>query len=241
MILRPALCLLACLTAVAAAAADDAVVGSLQKSLQRVLPDAKVTEVAPSGLPGIYRVMLGAELIYMSEDGRYVMRGDLIDLDERKNLTEIHRSSARAAALRQIKNGSYIEFAPDGPVRHVVWVFTDVDCGYCRKFHTEVPAINKAGIAVRYLAFPRGGIGSQDYRNAVGVWCAADRKQALTEAKLGRPVPEGSCDNPVKADYELGQSLGIQGTPTIYLESGREVGGYVPAATLVEMLGSDRS
>lgn len=222
------------LSASGLAAADPAQQARLQESLQKALPDTRIDSVAPSGMPGIVEVKVGADLLYMSEDGRYVMRGELYDLESMENVTDRKRSAARAEALASVPKDSYIEFAPEGGGKHVLWVFTDIECGYCRKFHAQMDEINAAGIAVRYLAFPRNGLDSEDYRQTVAVWCAPDRRSALTEAKGGKTFPAADCENPVKAQYELGQSMGVQGTPAVYLESGREIGGFVPAEALAE-------
>lgn len=217
-----------------AALADEALKAKLQENLQKVLPDTAIDTVAPSALPGLLEVMVGAEVLYMTEDGRYVIKGDLFDLGEMRNVTETKRTDARAAALRSVPADSYIEFAPEGGAKHVLWVFTDIECGYCRKFHAQMAQINEAGIAVRYLAFPRQGLDSEDYRKTVEVWCAPDRRKAMTEAKAGKALPEANCENPVAAQYKLGQAMGVQGTPAVYLESGREIGGFIPAEALAE-------
>lgn len=220
-----------------AAGDGDAQRERLQQSLNKVLEGAEIDSLRPSPLPGLTEVMVGTEVFYMSADGRYVVRGDVYDLEEMANLSDQRRSAARAEALAALPEESYIEFAPDGGAEHVLWVFTDIECGYCRKFHAQMDEINEAGIAVRYLAFPRRGLDSEDYRQTVSVWCAPDRGRALTAAKSGQGIDESECDNPVRSHYELGQAMGLQGTPAVYLENGREIGGFVPAAALKEFFG----
>jgi len=115
-------------------------------------------------------------------------------------------------------------------------VFTDIDCGYCRKLHGEIDQFNAKGITVRYLAFPRSGIGAPSYNKAVSVWCDKDPQAAMTRAKNGETLPKADCDNPVKEQYELGQLIGVQGTPAIIMEDGALLPGYVPAAKLAAAL-----
>ena len=228
---------LLCLSGVATA--DDALQKRLSERLSKVIPDATVTSVKPGPVAGLYEVMLGATVLYMSEDGRYVFRGDIFDLNSKANLTDTRRIEARTTAFGGLKQGSTIDFPANSakPVA-TLYVFTDIDCGYCRKFHQEVPALNKAGISVRYLAFPRTGIDSPSYDKAVAVWCASDRKKALTDAKSGKQPPLTKCDNPVASDYRLGESMGVRGTPALYTQEGEELGGYIPAAELIRIFKS---
>ncbi|MGH8597962.1 MAG: thioredoxin fold domain-containing protein [Gammaproteobacteria bacterium] len=222
------------------ASADPALEKLLAERLRAVIPDAEITSVKPAPLNGLYEVMLGPTVLYMTGDGRYALRGDIFDLDARANLTDSRRSEARAVAFHA-QDDSAIEFAPaNGKSSHTLYVFTDIDCGYCRKMHQEISKLNSAGIAVRYLAFPRSGLNGDSFRKAVAVWCAADRKKALTEAKLGKDLGTSSCDNPVTAQYNLGQAVGVRGTPAVFLDNGEEIGGYLPAAELIQMFGAGR-
>ncbi len=205
----------------------------LSERVGKALPGIKVDSVTRSPVEGLYEVALEGDVVYISADGRYVLKGDLLELDSRRNLSAEHRGQARLQALKAVPPETMIEFAP-ADTRHVLYVYTDVDCGYCRKFHQEVGDLNKAGIAVRYLAFPRAGVGSESFKKSVSVWCAKDRQQALTDAKGGKPVAPTSCDNPVKRHYDLGQRMGVQGTPTLITDTGEELGGYVPAPKLVQ-------
>jgi thiol:disulfide interchange protein DsbC len=207
----------------------------LAAQVTAALPGLEVTEVHEAPVKGLYEVSLGSDVLYVSEDGRYAFKGDLFDLNGRRNLSEERRGQIRLKAFGSLKPESLIEFAPR-TTKHVLYVFTDVDCGYCRKFHTEVRALNDAGIAVRYLAFPRAGVGSETYGKMESVWCAKDRQAALTSAKNGERIQRASCNNPVKQQYELGQQLGVRGTPTIITDDGRELGGYVSAAELVRIV-----
>ncbi len=215
--------------------AQAGVEAKLAEKLQAVIPDAEVTSVKPGPIPGLFEVMLGATVLYMTEDGQFAFRGDVFDLKSKKNLTNARRKEARTAAFAaQAKNA--IEFAPTtAPATHLLYVFTDMDCGYCRKMHQEVSKLNAAGITVRYLAFPRTGLNTDSYFKSVSVWCAADRKAALTAAKAGQEIEKKTCDNPVKSQYEMGQAFGVHGTPAVYLENGEEIGGYIPAADLIRM------
>ena len=128
-----------------------------------------------------------------------------------------------------------IVFAPK-VVKHTVTVFTDIDCPYCRRLHKEVPAMNELGIKVRYLAFPRAGVHSPSFKEAVSVWCAKNPAQALTDAKAGKKVPEVTCDNPVLQHMALGEQVGVTGTPAMVLEDGRMLPGYIPATRLAQLL-----
>ena len=207
----------------------------LRKAISDVFPDMEITRIKPAPIPGLYEIMLGTDMIYVSEDGRYILQGDLIDLGKRINLSEQERAVARKKILESVPVSETIDFAPL-TTQHTVYVFTDITCGYCQRFHLDVAELNSNGIAVRYLAFPRAGIDSESFRDMESVWCAADRNTAITLAKQDNRITPAQCDNPVKRQYELGQSLGVRGTPAIYLENGQEMPGYVPPDILLQAL-----
>ena len=234
--MRPGLILL--LTAAlffGAANADPDRGDFLRRAITDVFPDVEITRIKPAPIPGLYEVMLGTEMIYLSEDGRYILQGDLIDLGEKINLSEQEREAARKRVLESIPASETIDFVPDA-AQHTVYVFTDITCGYCQLFHRDMAELNGKGVAVRYLAFPRAGVDSESFREMESVWCAADPNEAMTLAKGGRPVKPAQCDNPVQRQYELGQALGVRGTPAIYLENGQEMPGYVPPDDLLQAL-----
>lgn len=192
--------------------------------------------VTASPVTGLYEVVIGGEVIYISADGRYFVTGNIYESKSRRNLTDEKRGELRVAALNELKDAALVVFAPEKETLHTINVFTDVDCPYCSKFHDEVPELNKAGIKVRYLAFPRAGVGSKTYKTMVSVWCAEDKQQAMTDAKARRKVKPATCENPVAQQYELGQRIGITGTPAMVLSDGELVPGYVAAKKLIGYL-----
>lgn len=225
-----ALCCL--LGALCAQAGEQAV----RERMNTMFEGEEITSITASQVPGIFEVMLGASLFYVSEDGRYALRGDLIDLEERRNVSDERRAEARKQVFAELDPADLVSFAPtDGKARATLYVYTDVDCGYCRKLHNEVPELNAAGIAVEYLAFPRAGLKSESFDKVAAVWCSRDRQKAMTDAKAGKPVDAPACDNPVAAQFELGQSMGVSGTPAVYTKDGEQLGGYVPAKRLIKM------
>lgn len=214
-------------------AADET--AQINKALATLLPGKKPDSVTASAIPGVYEISYGATLLYMTQDGRYLIRGDVIDMAQQQNLTELKRNQARLKVINGISENSMIVFAPK-QVKHTITVFTDIDCGYCRKLHGEMAQLNKYGIRVRYVAYPRTGIDSPSYVKAVSVWCAKDRNAALTHAKADEDVPQKTCDNPVKQHMQAAKQVGVSGTPTLVLEDGSLLQGYVPAEQLIGML-----
>ena len=212
----------------------------LRKKIEKSLPDVKVTSLKAVDDTGFYEAVINGQILYFSKDGRYVIQGDMVSLDSRINLTEQRRVSLRKDALAKLDEKDMIIFGPQ-KAKYTITVFTDIDCGYCRKMHAEMEKYNDLGIRVRYLSFPRGGIGSKSYDGAVNVWCAADRQKAMTKAKQGQEIPTKTCANPVKAEFELGQQLGVQGTPSIFLESGQNLPGYLPPEKLIQVLDENSS
>jgi thiol:disulfide interchange protein DsbC len=221
-----------------AAGADPDLKARFHDKLKDVLPGMEITSIRPSPIPGLYEVMFGAVVLYMSEGGDYVVRGDIFDLAQKRNLSEEARTQTKAELLAGVDIEDMIEFKPEGKTKTVLYVFTDIDCPYCRKMHQEIQELTRGGIAVRYLAYPRAGLDSESYDKAVSVWCAEDRNAALTRAKAGKSVPARTCPNPVADQYRLGEAIGITGTPSVMLPDGTHIGGYVPAQELIETYGT---
>lgn len=211
---------------------------TIADALNKAFPGAHITSIQESPVPGLYQVLLGAEVIYVSQDGRYIFKGNLYDLQDRTNISEHERSIARRKILSAIPRDEMIEFSPPQP-KHFIYVFTDVTCPYCRKLHKDVPALNKLGIGVRYLAFPRAGIGSDAFKEMEAVWCSTDRQKAITEAKAGKPVKTAMCDNPVAKEFKIGEKLGIHGTPAIFLENGTVLYGYATPTELSQAVADE--
>ena len=200
------------------------------------LPGAEASDVAVSPIPGLYEVTMGGLIAYVSSDGKYLLSGNVYDLDTQVNLTASRRNSARAKALAAASESNMIVFGPAN-AKMTVTVFTDIDCGYCRKFHSQIADVNKAGVRVRYMFFPRTGPATESWTKAEQVWCAADRRDALTRAKKGDTFKGKSCgDAAVKSQYELGSDLGVEGTPAIFTQNGDYVGGYLAPAELVQAI-----
>lgn len=221
-----------------AAQAADTAPEAVRKMLSAMIPEQAPDDLRAAPIAGFYEATYGADTFYISADGRYMLQGDLLDLEARVNLTEQKRAEQRQALIRTVKEEDAIVFSPAGKPKHTVYVFTDIDCGYCRQMHKEIKRYNELGIEIRYLAFPRTGIDTPSYHKAVSVWCAEDRKQAITEAKAGRQPPERTCDNPVQAEYSLGNRIGVTGTPTLVFSDGSVLPGYLNPAQLSQYLQS---
>lgn len=204
---------------------------AVRKALSTVLPGGEPDRIVATPVPGLFEVTYGSQLLYISEDGRYLIQGHILDVAARKDLTEARQGELRKAAIDKIGEDKMVVFAADKP-KHTVTVFTDIDCGYCRKLHSEIKETNALGISVRYLFFPRSGPDTESYYKAESVWCAEDRNQALTDAKNGKDPARKSCDNPIDEHMKLVRDFGLQGTPAIVLEDGRIIPGYMPAKKL---------
>ncbi|MCB1758641.1 MAG: DsbC family protein [Gammaproteobacteria bacterium] len=224
------------------AAADSEGAAKVRNSLGMLLPGLRFGEITASPIPGLYEVVIGHKLAYVSEDGRYLMQGTLLDIELQRNLTEPRLNAIKSKAITGLDENLMVIFGPEKePAKHNVTVFTDIDCGYCRKLHSEIDSYLEKGIRIRYLFYPRAGIGSNSFKKAVSVWCADDRKAAMTAAKAGKAIEERECDNPVRADLALGEQLGVSGTPNIVLDNGKMIPGYIPADRLLAILDSEGS
>ncbi|MBN8281118.1 MAG: DsbC family protein, partial [Gammaproteobacteria bacterium] len=184
-------------------------------------------QIAASPVPGLFEVRIGSKIAYVTGDGKYLVQGEIIDLATDQNLTEARREGVRRDVLAGVSESGMVVFAPAKPTATVT-VFTDVDCGYCRKLHKQIADYNARGIKVRYMYFPRSGPGTASWTEAEQVACSPDRQGALTRAKLGEKLTSKPCKpNPVSEHYNIGRDFGIQGTPAIVLESGELIGGYM--------------
>lgn len=221
----------------AAVTADDQADKRIRSALESMAPQAAVKSIEESPVEGVYEVTVGTQVLYMTGDGRYLMQGNLFDTKTRTDLTSKAMASLRQEVLSDVDPAEQISFAPpEDETAHEVFVFTDIDCGYCRRLHAQIDEYNDYGIAVHYLFFPRAGPDSHSFDKAVSVWCADDSRTALTEAKQGAEPEPRTCENPVASQFQLGQDVGIQGTPAIIAEDGTMLPGYMPPQKLVERL-----
>jgi len=219
----------------------------IESSLARINPDLKASSIEVTPMFGIYNILLNnGDRIYMSADGEFFFAGTMYQNSFGENLVNITEQSSlkdRLVAMGSPAAQQAWVFPAQGERKATITIFTDIDCFYCQKLHAEMPAINALGIEVKYLAFPRAGIGSSSYQVLVDSWCAKNANEFLTEAKLrshNKQAPQASpkpCENPVLAHYTLGQQIGINGTPAIVFDSGELLPGYLPANELAKRLG----
>ena len=203
----------------------------LDAALDELMPGTKPGSIEETALPGLYEVSYGSTIFYFNKDASLMFRGDIIDVNKRVNLTENKRGEARSQLLKSMDESKMIVYPAENEKTKVT-VFTDIDCPYCVKLHREMADYNAEGITIRYMAYPRSGIGTRSYQKAVNVWCADDPAKAMGDAKEGETLPTKNCDNPVAQQYQIGQALGVQGTPAMFLEDGTSMPGYMPAKRL---------
>ena len=215
-----------------AAHADE---NTVKESMAKHMPTMKVDAIKASEVKGLYEVSVGNSVFYVSEDGKYLLEGHLIDIAARKDLTEGRANDTHVKALNKLGVDKMIVFKPKTS-KYTVTIFTDIDCGYCRKLHSEIDTYLAEGITIQYIFFPRSGKDTDSYKKAISVWCADDRKTALTAAKKNEAVKPKTCDNPVDAHMKLAEEFAVNGTPTIVSEKGVVYPGYLPAKQLAEML-----
>ena len=208
-------------------------------ALSAKIPGTKPQDLRATPMPGIFELRHGADITYVSADAKYVFNGDLFqvaDSGDFPNLSEGRRRELRKELVDAVPESQMVVFGPAN-AKHTLTVFTDVDCVWCRRLHSEIAAYNKAGIRVRYMAFPRSGPDTPSWGKAEAVWCSANRPLALTRAKQGKSMLAQSCANsPVASQYELGQELGIEGTPGLVLDDGEMIPGYLSPEQLIEHL-----
>ncbi len=221
--------------AAAAPASSAEAEKTVRDALKGLNANFKPDFIGAAPFPGFREVLVSGQVLYVSDDGRYLIQDQPYDIQARRPASSTALLQHRKEKLDGIAKGDRIIFAAAQP-RHTITVFTDIECGYCRKLHQDVPELNRMGISVEYVAFPRMGLGSKDYTDMISVWCAVDRRKALTSAKEGEPVAPKNCTNPVAMQYTLGQQVGVSGTPAIFAAEGTQLGGYITPAQMKQAL-----
>ena len=207
--------------------------------VKSLAPTAVVSSMESTPIDGVSEIVIetgrGGEVYYISSNGKYLLNGNMIDTTSRQDLTENKKSVIRKDLISKFTNKQRVDFFPD-EMKHHITVYTDIDCGYCRKLHNQMPEYNKLGIGISYLFFPRSGLNTPSFDKAVSVWCSDDQQNALTNAKSGVALEEKKCDNPIKDHYMSGHSAGVSGTPAIITDAGALMPGYLPPQQLLERL-----
>lgn len=223
----------ACVSAAVQAETIDTELEQVRQRVGEMFDMIDPDDVSASPVDGWYQIHKGSVVVYISADGRYLLQGDLVDLDEKVNLSENVRNESRRELLAGVGNEQTILFSPE-EVKYSVSVFTDVDCTYCRRLHSQIEDYLAHGIQVRYLMYPRNGPTSPTWNTAEDVWCSSDRQNALTMAKLDRDFQTNKCDaSAIQDHYVMGRDMGLSGTPAIVLEDGTLIGGYVAPDQLI--------
>lgn len=223
--------LLACALAPVMALAEDADFSAVEAKLRELAPGAISIALSETPIDGLLQAQIGNEFVYVSSDGVYLLQGTMFNMDTRENVTDQAKSVLRKELLTGLDPAQQISFVPEDPDYELL-VFTDIDCGYCRKLHDQVEAYNDEGIGIHYLAFPRAGPGSHSFDKFVSVWCADDQQSALTLAKSGDEPDPQQCDNPIESQYQLGRDVGVTGTPALLTPEGQLIPGYMAPADL---------
>ncbi len=213
---------------------------AIRQALVKSMPNLKIDSINLSEIKGLYEVTVGVNIYYVSENGKYLLPGQLIDLATSKDLTKVKLNAARQLAISKLGQSKMIVFKPKIS-KHIVTIFTDIDCGYCRKLHSEIDQYLAEGITIQYLFFPRAGKGSESYNKAVSVWCSDDRNAALTAAKKDQTLPVKTCENPIDEHMQLVNDFRLDGTPTIVSENGNVYPGYLPAKQLFLTLEQEKA
>jgi thiol:disulfide interchange protein DsbC len=217
--------------------AADKDFNAVQEKVRGLVPNAKTIAVSETPIEGILQVQINNDIVYVTENGQYLLQGKIIDIETRANITDEAKSGIRIGLLAELNRDEQITFAPEAP-KYDLLVFTDIDCGYCRKLHNQMAGYNEEGIAIHYMAFPRAGVGSASYDKFVSVWCADDQQEALTLAKNGDEPEPLKCPNPIADQYELGREVGVTGTPALVTTDGTLIPGYMPPEQLRKRLES---
>lgn len=214
---------------------------SLTEVRQRVeaaLPGITLSSVAETPVNGLYEAIIDGSIYYVDASGQFLLEGSLIELQTRSNLTEARLGTLHMGLLTDLDDEQMLIFEPENPTGRSITVFTDISCGFCRRLHAEIDTLLDEGIAVKYLLFPRSGLGTAGHQALESVWCNENPTDAMTTAKAGGRVPTANCSNPIENHVALAHQVGLRGTPLIYVDNGERIPGYREAAQLVSMIQS---
>jgi len=227
-----------CLLGVSLAHAEDV---DIKQFLADKLPNIEATQIDTTPVKDVYSVDLGERFAYVTGNGKHLFIGELIDMESGVNYTQLALGEKRVDTIKAIPEDNYIVF-PAKNKKHSITVFTDIDCGYCRKLHNEIDEINELGIEVKYLLRPRSGPQSPSWQKADSVYCSKNQQKNLTRSKQGIEIPKKSCEGtPTMENVSTSQNLGFNGTPAILSESGSYMGGYLPAKELIKQLDAEKA
>lgn len=214
----------------------------VKAGIKKLAPTAVVSSMDKTPIKGVSEIIISTgqqggsgEVFYMSDDGEYLFNGNIIETSTKKDITDERKSGLRKEIIDKFSDNEKINFFPD-EMKYKLTVFTDIDCGYCRKLHSQIDEYNKLGIGISYMFFPRSGINTPSFDKAVTVWCSDDQQSALTNAKSGISLETKQCDNPIKEQYLAGRAAGVTGTPALVLSNGKLLPGYLAPKDLLNRL-----
>jgi thiol:disulfide interchange protein DsbC len=203
----------------------------LQK-LKTTFVNTPFTEVRATPISGIYEVLMGKDIAYTDATGRYFMFGNVMDMQTQRNLTQERRSEINKVDVSTLKLGDAIKTVK-GDGKRVLYVFSDPECGYCKRLEPTLQQLNN--VTIYTFLFPI--LGEKSNKSAKSVWCAADRNKAWGDYMLrSGPLLQAECETPIQRNVALGTSLGITGTPTLISGSGRMQPGAIPLEKIEELL-----
>jgi len=216
--------------------AEDEAITALLAQIDKQMPGMPITSLAATPVAGLYELVTEGQIYYINQDAKFLLTGNMIDLNTEQNLTELRLGGLHMDLLADIDESNMLIYEPEEPSNRSITVFTDISCGYCRLLHEQIDTLLDAGVRVRYLMFPRAGLDTPAHQALESVWCSENPQTAMTVAKAGGQIDEASCDNPIETHVEVAQQVGLRGTPLIYLDTGERVHGYREAAILAKMV-----
>lgn len=207
---------------------------AIRKSLSERLANLpKIDEISKTPMNGLYEVRMGSDVMYSDAEGSFLIQGNLIDVKQRRNLTEerVEKLSAIAFDQLPLKN-AFTQVRGNG--KRKLAVFADPNCGYCKRFEKDLQKLDN--VTIYHLLYPI--LGEDSKVKSKNIWCAKDRAKSWNDWMINSTTPvTANCDAAaVDANVEFGKKNRITGTPTLFFADGTRVPGAVPIAQVEKLL-----
>lgn len=207
----------------------------IRQAFQKSFPGMEITSVSKVPYGDLYEVVVDGQAAYATADGKYLLLGNVVEVASKRNLTAMRNARLAEVKWSELPLAKAIKEVKGNGKRKLA-IFSDADCPYCRKLEPELEKLDN--VTIYTFLYPIVNLHPDAVPTSKQIWCEKDRLKAWKAYMLQGEAPKakGDCANPVDEIVELGEKLRVTGTPTIILENGHRIPGYIPADKLDQMM-----